>query len=223
MSGEKFQVPADYEAVRRVVQARRTLKVLADPASPVVFDPETRAQLDPLVREAIREAGWAPFHYNRAADDLAEPWRVTLLFQEACRKTAAQLENWAGDTAPVGKLPAMFAACGAAALVTWVPQFREAGEAKRQAVDDEHLAAASALVQNSMLLLTAAHFGTYWSSGGAALREPSVLARFGISEDESLLALLFIDYPGSPAELARKPGKNRDLRSDGWLRETTLD
>lgn len=221
MSREMIERPADYATVRRVVQARRTFKVLADPSRPVQFEPGLRSQLDPLVREAIREAGWAPFHYNRGADNLAEPWRVTLLFEDACRKTASGLESWAGNIAPVGKLPSMFAACGAAALVTWIPQFRDAEAVKRQAVDDEHLAASSAFVQNALLLLTAAGFGTYWSSGGAALREPTVLSRFGISSDEVLLALVFIDYPGSPSELPRKPGKNRDLRSEGWLRETT--
>ena len=120
----------------------------------------------------------------------------------------------------------MFAACGAAALITWVPQFRTGGpgaeSGKQQAVDDEHLAASASLVQNALLLLTAAGFGTYWSSGGAALREPGIAARLGIDAQESLLALLFVDYPGSPADLPRKPGKNRDLRSDGWLREVSL-
>ena len=226
MSNEGNGGGPDYDVVRRVVRSRKTAKVLADPDRPVDFDEATRARLDPLVREAILEAGWAPFHYNRAHGGLAEPWRVHLLFQKDCRKVAECLEGWSGDLAPVGKLPSMFAACGAAALITWVPQFRTGGpgaeSGKQQAVDDEHLAASASLVQNALLLLTAAGFGTYWSSGGAALREPGIAARLGIDAQESLLALLFVDYPGSPADLSRKPGKNRDLRSDGWLREVSL-
>ncbi len=227
MSGSDADTTRDFATVRRIVRTRITQKVLADPSSPIHFDEEIRSACDPLVREAVLEAGWAPFHYNRAVDDLVEPWRATLLWQSQCREIASRLEGWIGDEAPVGKLPAMFAACGAAALVTWLPQFRDARAAgpeheKRRAVDDEHLAATAALVQNALLLLTAAGFGTYWSSGGAALRHPDVLARLGIGPAEELLALLFVEYPGTPDDLDRKPGKNREGRSSGWLREVTL-
>lgn len=225
MNPKDLDTRADFETVRRIVRARKTAKVLADPASPVCFDEATRSAYDALVREAIAEAGWAPFHYKRGADDLCEPWRATVLWEPSCRTLASNLEAWAGDDAPAGKLPAMFSACGAAALVTWIPQFRETGGLdveKQRAVDDEHLAATAALVQNALLLLTAAGFGTYWSSGGPAVRQAGVMSRLGMSAQEELLALLFIEYPGTPAELARIPGKNRDTRSDAWLREATL-
>lgn len=228
MSGTNHDTKQDFATIRRIVRARKTAKVLADPTAPLEFDDATRARCDPLVREAMVEAGWAPFHYKRAADDLSEPWRATLLWQRECRVIADRLDGWIGAEAPVGKLPAMFAACGAAALVTWVPQFRDTDvtgpeQEKRRAVDDEHLAATAALVQNALLLLTAAGFGTYWSSAGAALRHPDVLGRLGVAAHEELLALLFVEYPGTPDDLPRKPGKNRDARSTDWLRETRLD
>ena len=228
MSTRQNHTPEDFATVRRIVRARATAKVLADPASPVSFDDETRSTCDALVREAIAEAGWAPFHYNRAADGLCEPWRATVLWQPSCRRVASEMEGWVGDDVATGKLPGMFAACGAAALVTWLPQFRgvdseDARAEKQQAVDDEHLAATAALVQNALLLLTAAGFGTYWSSGGPAIRHPNVAGRLGLSTEEELLALVFIEYPGTPEELTRIPGKNREARSTGWLRETQLD
>lgn len=216
----------DLDVVQRVVRARETQKVLGDPANPVVFDSEYANGCDEAVLAAARDAGWAPFHYDRGVDDIREPWRATFLNHESCRTVMKHLEQWVQAETAVGKLPAMFAACGSAVVVTWVPQFRgdaEVDAKQGQRVDDEHLAAAAAMVQNMLLLLTAAGFGTYWSSGGAALRDPAVLARLGIGDNESLLALVFVDYPESQAtDLKRVPGKHRNKRSEAWLRQVNL-
>ena len=61
----------------------------------------------------------------------------------------------------------MLAACGAMVIVNWIPD-HDWGESdgKLDDVNEEHLAAASAATQSILISLTAAGYGTYWSSGG---------------------------------------------------------
>ncbi|WP_436716317.1 nitroreductase family protein [Roseiconus lacunae] len=214
----------DFAAVKRTIEKRKTLKVLGDLGSPVEINTTVAQNNDASIREALRTAGMAPFHYDRAIDSIAEPWRAHLLFHRNCRQVAELLEQWTPPGLSAGKLPAMFSACGAAILVTWLPQFRSGSESKPEQidVDDEHLAAASAMVQNLLLLLTAKGMGTYWSSGGV-LKQTGVSAHLGVNEGEKLLAVVFVEYPETQTlEIDRKPGKHRDSRSDGWIREVVL-
>ena len=88
--------------------------------------------------------------------------------------------------------------------------------------DEEHLAAASAMVQNLLLLLTARGMGTYWSSGGK-LRAPEMFDYLSIPQHERLLAGVFVEFPEAmDAPHQRIPGKLRDRRGDGWIREVKL-
>ena len=91
------------------------------------------------------------------------------------------------------------------------------------AVDEEHLAASSAMVQNFLLMLTAHGMGTYWSSGGK-LGDPAFFEHVGIhNRGERLLAAVFVEYPETQGDdRERIPGKHRDSRSDGWIREITV-
>ncbi|MEM1126225.1 MAG: nitroreductase family protein [Bacteroidota bacterium] len=214
----------DLDALHTLVRARRTLKVLGDPQNPVPIPDEVAARHRPHVLEALQTAGWAPFHYNRALDGLAEPWRAYVLWAPTCRQVALDLPTWRPDLAPTSKLPPMLAACGALILVTWCPQFYDLADRKPKQVqvDEEHLAASAAMVQTLLLLLTAHGMGTYWSSGGV-LGSADVLAPLGIDTEERLLAAVFVEYPETLDQpLVRRPGKHRDRRSDGWIREVTL-
>jgi len=116
----------------------------------------------------------------------------------------------------------MLSACGAMVLVTWIPQTAdEIGDnQKRRDVNEEHLAATAAMVQNFLLLMTAAGYGSYWSSGGQ-FRSAEMFRRLDIPENEKLSGALFIEFPQTQvSELERLPGKNREKRSAsaGWLR-----
>lgn len=216
-----------YNQVTNIIRARRTFKVIGDPVSPVTFSNEALKQYDAIVGESIETAGLAPFHYDRGVEQIAEPWRVHLLSAQKCREVAAGLPGWC-ELKPNNKLPAMLSACGCVVLVTWLPQFRENQTAvtdiafeKQIEIDDEHLAATSALVQNLLLLLTAAELGTYWSSGGQ-LGSSEVFQRLKIPVTERLLAAVFVEYPCDGGEvLERLPGKNHELRSpvSRWLRQ----
>ncbi|MEO1525958.1 MAG: nitroreductase family protein [Planctomycetota bacterium] len=221
----KVGEPSEFDRVRDVIRRRQTFKVFADPESPCELSPADCAEWDETVRQALLAAGHAPFHYERDPGGIAEPWRAHVLWQRECRITAQAMEDWLGEAGSAGKLPAMLAACGAAIITTWVPQFRHLEEPKPGQVltDDEHLAAASAMVQNLLLLLTAAGMGSYWSSGGR-FRSQEVYSALGLSTDESLLGVIFVEYPGTLREpLERIPGKHREKRTDRWIREIKLD
>ena len=105
-------------------------------------------------------------------------------------------------------------------MVTWLPEDLNAGrEENIQLRNEEHLAAASAMVQNFLLLLTSHRMGTYWSSGGV-YKKREVLDSLGVGSGEKLLAAVFIEYPEMMhLERLRKPGAHRDSRSEHWIRE----
>ena len=223
------------EQIAELIQRRRTLKVLGEVANKVELNPGIIEKNNAIVIKAIQIAGWAPFHYDRGADGIAEPWRVHVVWHQDCRRIATEFFNWFDDVKPSNKLPAMLSACGALVLVTWLPQFKTGfdnasttSEAvtkeKQTTIDEEHLAATSAMVQNLLLLLTAHSMGTYWSSGGQ-FRTPEMFKRLGIGLKESLLAGVFVEYPETMTEpVQRVPGKQRENRSLAfeWLREVNV-
>lgn len=219
MNQDASRVALIDETIRR----RQTFKVLGDSTCPRAIAGAVAERNRPQVLEALRTAGWAPFHYDRGVDGQAEPWRAYLLWHERCRELAASFADWFPEAGATNKLPRMLAACGALALVTWLPQYREADSptAAQQAVDDEHLAATAALVQNFLLALTARGMGTYWSSGGQ-LGSSVCFQRLGIPGGERLLAAVFIEFPEMQMEsFERQPGKLREARGDSWMREIT--
>jgi nitroreductase len=214
-----------FESVSQVVRDRQTRKVLADPSSPLMLSESAAERGDRQLVESLQVAGMAPFHYDRGVDSLAEPWRAYVMSHGCCREVARALPTWLEETdQSPGKLPAMLAACGATVLVTWLPQFRGIDDPKPEQidVDDEHLAAASAMVQNLLLLLTARGVGTYWSSGGG-FKQPAIKQRLGIPTSEKLLAAVFVEYPETMSiDVERKPGKHRESRSAKWIRPVRL-
>lgn len=230
-----MQSEDDMQALSRVIKARKTLKVLRDVEHAVEISEENASRYNRKVIESIETAGWAPFHYNRAHNGLAEPWRAHVIWHEDCRIIASQFHDWFPDVKASNKLPAMLSACGALIVVTWLPQFRgedqqlegvqnSIGLPKQTTIDDEHLAASAAMVQNLLLLLTASSMGTYWSSGGQ-FRTPAMFDRLGVSQDESFLGGVFVEYPCSVGEsIERIGGKQRGNRSQNhaWLREVRL-
>ncbi len=222
----KNSVPSnDAARIAAIIKQRQTFKVLAgspahqaDTETTDSLTEEQRLAADAQVVQAIRDAGWAPFHYDRAADEMAEPWRVEWLSQAMCCEVAANFFQWFDDVKPNNKLPSMLNACGSLVLVSWLPQFADQDSAasllteKQRQVDEEHLAATAAYVQNLMLILTAHGFGTYWSSGGQ-FRTELMRRKLGVDHDGRLLAAVFVDYQVELDSVERLPGKLRERRS----------
>lgn len=213
----------------RLARERRTSKILANNGDPVEHSAEVVQRNDQLVWRAIADAGFAPFHYDRGLNDVVEPWRFHILWQDDCRYISSHLADWFDDMKPSSKLPAMLAACGCLVLVNWIPQFRiqntenlETPEKQLQ-VDEEHLAATGAATQNLLLSLTACGLRTYWSSGGF-FRTAEMFERLEIPSSERLLSAIFVDYGAADDAVEVIAGKHADARSDPkkWTREIDL-
>ena len=222
-------MPTDAEisvTIDQVIRQRRTTKVFSD--SPL--ENSTNRQ---LIGELIETAAWAPFHLPAAAEHLRTggldspvPWRFYLLDSAACRELRERLLA-AGDT---GKLPRMLAAATAMIQVTWLPNPRirlaaaPADELFEPTVANmEHIAAASAAVQNLLLAATARAVPSYWSSGGA-LRGAEAFAWLEIPATEIALGSVFF-FPADLTGLETAPGKLREKRgaTSQWSRWVSLD
>lgn len=217
----------DLSILRSIVRRRKTTKVFGSPQSPQSLDPTFRTQCDELVRGLIDDAGWAPFHFDRRIDGIAEPWRVHWIKQDTCRRISADLAVWFDDLKPNNKMPALLAGCGCTILVTWLPQRAEANEDPQKliSINEEHLAAAAAYVQSLLLLLESAGLGAYWSTG-SLFKTPLAYEKLGISSSESLIACIFVDYtPGDPHRAVETAGggqRQRRSASERWLHEVKL-
>ena len=228
------------DGLSEIIRRRQTWKVLADPQAPIEYPAETMATCDAKVKRCLETSGWAPFHYDRGVGGIAEPWRAHFLDAKTCRQLATEFHQRFEDVKPSNKLPGMLAACGSLVLVTWLPQFcsnadveseqeiakandNVSSEKKRQ-IDEEHLAATSAMIQNFLLLLTADGLGSYWSSGGQ-LGSSTAFEMLGIDSGQRLAAAVFVEYSNGEANTTdRISGKNRDRRSpfNMWFSEPKL-
>ena len=215
------------EILKKILRTRITQKVTCHPEENLNTLPsEIEASNRKRVQESVETAGWAPFHYARGVDGIAEPWRAHILW----RKEAHDAAKYMHETLQVKtKEPLLAAACSALVLVTWLPEWVGEGEEgqsnelaeKLQARNEEHLAASAAMVQSLLLMLTAHGMGNYWSSGGR-FRSSEMFEYFNIPKSERLLAAVFIEYPEDQALNSdcreTKPGAQRGNRSQNLIR-----
>ncbi|HMO13777.1 MAG TPA: nitroreductase family protein [Pirellulaceae bacterium] len=213
-----------FEAVRRAIQNRKTTKVLA--ASRATLGPDTLAEVkkcDGKLIECIAAAGMAPFHYDRKLHGIPEPWRFYLLNSQRCQQLALNIGQ-AFDAKEIGKVVQLLNGCSSLVMVTWLPQKMDESNGmeseKLTQVNEEHLAASAAAVQNLLLLCSSLGWESYWASGGI-LTHQSVFEELGIPGNEKLLAAVYVDYqlfPSRDVEIVH--GKLRDLRSNflHWTR-----
>lgn len=212
----------DMTAVDEVIRGRRTTKVLADHALPVVDAREA-------VEELVATAGWAPFHKPAARVHLESgastsivPWRFHLVDAPACRAIREVLL----DRGDKSKIPRMLGAAVALVQATWLPNPpRGPVEGLFEATEEnmEHVAAAGAAVQNLLLAATARGIPSYWSSGGV-LRGAEAFGWLGIPAREILLGSIFLfptEHPGAEVN----PGAHRDRRGapSDWSRWVDVD
>lgn len=216
-------------AVDQVIQARKSVKVIGD----VDAVPEIPAGFFAEVQEAMKVAGWAPFHFTAHTSHLDRemnspvPWRFYALDQANCLKLIdlliAHPELGLNKNAAILR---MIAAYGALVLVTWLPE-PESGandeEASRKAMkNEEHIAATAAAAQNLLLAATARNIDSYWSSGGV-LREKATFELCKIPQQESLLGAIFL-APEMPDRDGVRPGKLREMRGnpEQWMTSVSI-
>lgn len=196
-----------------IARARRTVKLLPDPPTPLPGEGLSRTAVQTL----LESAGFAPFHRAcasaRASGGAVEPWRVHALDKPACSALIPRLDTLA--KAP-GKISNMLAAADALVLVTWLPE-EGAGEWAATDLNMEHIAATGAMIQTLLLAATERGIGNYWSSGGVLAGE--AFGMLGIGPEERLLGAVFL-WPEVPEDVEAAPGKLRGQRTapDRWTR-----
>ena len=212
--------------IQNAITTRHTKKVLADPSAPW----ETT---DPLLQSKVAEllelAGNAPYHkpahesYQSEPLTSLVPWRFHALDSQNCR---ALLERIQQAEIQSGKIASMLAAADALVLTTWLPNPDTQPDAKPSEFQQfaaslqnmEHIAAASAAIQNLLLLATANGWNNYWSSGGV-LRSETLYDWLGISSNEVLLGAIFL-FPAELRDAQVKTGAMRDRKGpvETWSR-----
>lgn len=205
-------------AVDQVIRSRRTRKVLGHLHSPAQIPHGFREQ----VEEAVRIAGWAPFHYpankihQQHTLNSCVPWRFYALAQNECLALAhCLLAKNAGNVTPDASIIRMLAAAGAVVLSTWLPEPETHQQAKQ--INEEHLAAAAAAVQNLLLAAEARGLQTYWSSGGI-LASSECFDLCGIPSNQKLLGAIFMFPAQAESNATVYDGKLRNRRGtpDSW-------
>jgi len=224
---------ADVSAVDRTLRERRTAKVLLAPEKRAGRGTHwTSEHIDDLTT-MIEGAAWAPFH-KRASErarqdselDAVMPWRFTVVQGQACDELLDWLRERA-ETQPDSmwsrawrsKIKDMLGACGALVQACWLPDIAEGeSEPVLSRGNVEHIAAASAAVQNLLLAATARGWSSYWSSGGI-LREPEVFERLGMDAREVLLGSIFLspEVAEGATELSGGLREERGTPAD-WVR-----
>lgn len=216
-------------AIDQVIQARKSVKVLGDvdnvPQIPESFFAE--------VQEAMKVAGWAPFHFTAHDSHLDRamnspvPWRFYALDQQNCLRLIDALIAHPDTTLSKSSgIVRMLASYGALVLVTWLPEPEGTTEQETARValkNPEHIAATAAAIQNLLLGATARNMDSYWSSGGA-LREQACFDICKIPAQERLLGSVFLS-PEIPAEQEGvRPGKLREQRGapGQWMTAVTI-
>lgn len=219
MTSTPILLPQRYLALAtdHVIQARKTVKALGDRKAP----PTIPDDFNQRIYEAMRVAGWAPFHYpvhdvhlDRKMNSPV-PWRFYALNQTSCLRLADCLINETNhDIDEKNNIIRMLGACGSLVLVTWLPEPKDSKRAKtpekKTEFNEEHLAAASAATQNLMLAAKAREVDTYWSSGGI-LKSSECFELCNIPTQEKLLGAIFM-LPELPEHVEIRPGKLRNRR-----------
>ncbi len=228
-------------SVEHAIRRRTTKKILGDLESdwqhPLDDHAELREQFDEQVNRAIALAGWAPFHHSRKAADTAgteiihEPWRFYHLDRGSCLALLEKIDDVLPPDVRRGKIPGLLSGAGALIQVTWLPESSseapaEVSQSKLELHNQEHLAAASAAVQNLLLAAEAQGLETYWSSGGM-LRDERIFELLAIPAGERVLGSIFIAPPVGlfNGGIDVKPGALRESRAapDRWCRRVRLD
>ena len=74
--------------IENIIRSRKTEKVLCDVDAYTPVPPDLAAHNREIILESIKTAGWAPFHYPRKVDGIAEPWRAHVLWHEDVQKSS---------------------------------------------------------------------------------------------------------------------------------------
>lgn len=224
MQREGFVTAVDY-----IIRERKTAKILGnleDCGDKLTAD--QRQAINNQIRESVAVAGYAPFHkmvdssHHHAESTSPVPWRFYVLEKSLCcvildyiRQQAETSDNSKWIRTMQKKIPKLVAGADTLVLATWLPDPSTTGQPELTTNNIEHIAAASAAIQNLLLAAEARGFYTYWSSGGV-LRDDEIFDLFGIPHTQKLLGAIFL---ASEEYTTVEPavGANRDKRGTDWF------
>ena len=221
--------------IEQIVRRRKTSKLLLDPSRQA--DEPLPEEYQEELRQMLESAGWAPFH--KPADrvhlqgDLPSvvPWRFYVLdrtagkrLNQAIKSLAEQQPDSGWSRAWSSKIPKLVAAAGYLVQVTWLPDPGvNGGSPELSERNIEHIAAASAAIQNLLLCAEARGWYSYWSTGGI-LKEEEILELLGIPTNQKLLGAIFLT-PGDLPHDKALPGALRLKRGkvEEWTKWVALE
>ncbi|RVU84857.1 hypothetical protein EOL70_10265 [Leucothrix sargassi] len=145
--------------------------------------------------------------------DSPVPWRFYALKQSDCLNLAEHLIASGDVKSEQAGIIRMLSAAGSLVLTTWLPEPDHLPPETIEHRNMEHIAAASAAIQNLLLSATARNIQTYWSSGGALGRQ-TCFELCGIPSREKLLGAIFMFPQAAVRSLQAKPGSMRDKRGE---------
>ena len=215
------------QPIDNIIRTRKTAKILRDPTACMDISENVQETLRQTLHEIIELAAWAPFHrvankqaHRQDTMQSAVPWRFFVLEKAACCQVIQHIERQATEhpdskwaKAWQSKIPKLLAGCGALMQVTWLPEPPEQGDVPTLNIENvEHIAAASAAVQNALLAAEDRGLHTYWSSGGI-LRDSEMFAYLGIPTNQMLLGSIFLTHPDMSHD-ENQAGGLRDARGE---------
>lgn len=198
--------------IKDSIYTRKTTKILSP--TPLLTSNFNAA----LINELLTAAHWAPFHkpcadnHRNGGLDAIMPWRFYILGSESCRKLNEKLKPL---DKPLGKIEGLLNSADYLIQATWTPDTENASDDALfhgSLANMEHIAAASAAIQNILLTATAKGIANYWSSGGV-LRDKFVFDTLGIDKAQILLASIFLFSTNNHPNCEQQYSKMRDKRS----------
>lgn len=224
--------------VDTTIKKRKTEKVLADTPWPIH---KSDAELKALATSLLELAAMAPYHYPCAAYHTENkaltsclPFRIYVVDTKNCRLVSEYISS---KKMIAGKIQNMLDAADLLFMVTWLPEESETtsndlatmraekvpfeGSLKNM----EHIAAASAAVQNLLVGATERNIPNYWSSGGV-LRKKELRNLLDIPMDEILLGGVFMfpeDSADKEGEIKLGAHRENGKEINTWSRWTNLN
>lgn len=224
--------------VDTAIKERKTEKVLAEKPWPIH---KSDAELKVMATALLELAARAPYHYpcaqyhtEKKALTSSLPFRMYVVDTKNCRLISEYITS---KKIIAGKIQNMLDAADLLFMVTWLPDvapsdienFNNSSSEnipfKGSLKNMEHIAAASAAVQNLLLGATERNIPNYWSSGGV-LRKKELRNLLDIPMDEILLGGIFMfpeDSANKEAEIKLGAHRENGKEINTWSRWTNLN
>ncbi|MGB2128743.1 MAG: hypothetical protein ACPHXR_04610 [Flavicella sp.] len=223
--------------VDTAIKERKTEKVLAEKPWPIH---KNDAELKALASALLDLAAMAPYHYpcsryhtkNKTLTSCL-PFRIYVLDTKNCRLVSEYITS---KKIIAGKIQNMLDAADLLFMVTWLPEesvttSKDLATMRSENIpfegslkNMEHIAAASAAVQNLLVGATERNIPNYWSSGGV-LRKKELRNLLDIPLDEILLGGIFMfpeDSADKGAEIKFGAHRANGKEINTWSRWTDL-